>query len=232
MPNQCAAPQLTDKKQAEVSLGSYLNGRFELAANYSPVRHLLVRAAANSRPANRNDSSYYAGRQYELAGGTYFPLGQRWLLGGLGGYGWARSHSRYQDGISIIFKPPQHEFEARYTKVFGEGYVSYQAGEYVSLGAAYRIVRVDFSRLTDLGLPVPVGAMSRGEPMLFLRARLAALPALRLNLALGSSTTFGYDERTRYSVSSAEAQVLKSRGYLTLGLTLQPHLFPKSIKTE
>ena len=87
MPIQCAAPQITDQYQAEISGSTYLNGRYELAGTYSPVRHLLVRAAYSNLP-DRTDSTYYRGQQYELAAGTCHWARSGWWVG------WAASGRR------------------------------------------------------------------------------------------------------------------------------------------
>ena len=236
MPIQCAAPQITDKKQAEVTGSSYLNGRYEMAAAYSPVRHLLLRAAYSSLPRGSNDSSYYRGHQYELGVGTYWPLGTRWLVGGVGGFGQAHSAARYFNDGQVLYlgqNSTRHVFDAHYNKLFGEAYGIFQASETVSFGAAYRITQVNFTSLTDVGLPLALSDMSRSEPMMFFRTRVGNGPTdtrpVQLQLTGGPSSTFGYNSATaRYS--SADYQLQKPRGYLTLGISVFPHCLLRKLQ--
>ena len=228
MPIQCAAPQITDQHQTELTGSSYLNNRYEVAGAYSPVRHLLVRAAY-SRLNDRSDSTYYRGHQYELAAGTYWPLGTQWLVGGLGGFGQARSEARYQGSGSLISigpRPIQHVFDAYYNKLFGEAYGIFQASETISFGAAYRITRVSFTSLTDAGAPVNLSSMVRSEPMVFFRVRLGDGPtatrSIQLQAALGTSRSFGYDPSFS-APSSADYQLQQSRAYTTIGISVFPH---------
>ena len=79
MPMQCAAPQIKDMHRAELNGKTYLNGRYEVAGAYSPVRHLLVRGAHEAL-FDPDNSLYYRGHQYELSVGAYWPLGLQWLL--------------------------------------------------------------------------------------------------------------------------------------------------------
>ncbi|MBF9143731.1 hypothetical protein [Hymenobacter properus] len=235
MPMQCAAPQITDKKQGELTLSTYLNGRAELAGTYSPVRHLLVRAAISNLRDNSNpkDTTYYRGHQYDLGVGTYWLLGHRWLVGGLGGFGQARSNAAFNRS-GIIFPSTHYEYDARYNKVFGEVYGTFQASEAVSFGAAYRVTQVNFTSLTDLHGPVDLSSMTRSEPMIYFRVRLGDGPTedrpVQLQAAWGSSTTFGYVENDSYITYPAGVRDLKQgRGYTTIGITLFPHcLFRKA----
>ncbi|MFD2718084.1 hypothetical protein ACFST9_05120 [Hymenobacter monticola] len=233
MPMQCAAPQLTDKKQGEVSGSSYLSGRVEVAGTYSPVRHLLVRAAYSSRHGNPQDSTYYRGYQYDLGVGTYWPLGQQWLVGGLGGFGQARSNAAFER-TAILFPSTRYEYDARYNKLFGEVYGTFQASEAVSFGAAYRVTQVNFTTLTEHALPVGLSRMTRSEPMVYFRVRLGDGPTesrpVQLQAAWGTSATFGYNESDRSTYYSVGVRDLKQgRSYTTIGISIFPHcLFRKA----
>lgn len=233
MPMQCAAPQITGKKQAEITGSSYLNGRIELAGTYSPVRHLLVRAAYGSLHNGSNDTSYYRGHQYDLGVGTYWQADKRWLLGALGGFGQAWSDAAYARS-GFIFAPTQHVFDARYHKVFGELYSTWQATDAISFGIAYRVTQVNFTHLTDLNVPVELRGMTRSEPMLYFRLRPGNGPAedrpVQLQLAWGSSNTFGYDPRnTTIAYAPGVSELKQSRGYTTIGISVFPlYLFRKA----
>jgi len=236
MPMQCAAPQITDKKQGEITASTYFNSRFDLAANYSPVRHLLVRAAYSNLRDSGRDSTYYRGHQYEFGAGTYWPLGNRWLVGGLGGFGQAHSMAGFRR-TNILFPSSRYDYDARYNKVFGELYGTFQASEAVSFGAAYRVTQVNFTTLTDRTTPVDLNQMTRSEPMVYFRVRLGDGPTesrpVQLQASWGTSATFGYDVADRNTYYPAGVRDLKqSRGYTTIGITLFPHcLFRKAQPT-
>ena len=231
MPMQCAAPQITGKKQGEATLSTYLNGRAEIAGTYSPVPHLLVRAAySNLRDDSRpKDSTYYRGHQYDLGVGTYWLLGGQWLVGGLGGFGQAQAAAAYTKTQYLFGHPTRYEFDSRYNKVFGEAYGSFQATNAVSFGAAYRVTQVNFTRLTNRSTPVDLSRMTRSEPMLFMRIRLGNGPTedrpVQLQAAWGTSNTFGYPPPGGSNAPYApEASELKqSRNYTTIGITMFPH---------
>ena len=65
--------------------------------------------------------------------------------------------------------------------------------------AAYRTTQVIFTILTDRSTPLELRRMTRSEPMVFMRVRLDDGPfeerPVQLQVAWGTSATFGYDER-------------------------------------
>ena len=238
MPMQCAAPQIADKKQSEFTLSTYLNGRADVAGTYSPVRHLLVRAAYSNLRDNSHDSTYYRGHQYDLGVGTYWRLGGHWLVGGLGGFGQAQSAAAYTKSNLLFGYPTKYAFDVRYNKVFGEAYGILQASDALSFGAAYRVTQVNFTHLTNLGTPLDLSSMTRSEPMVFMRVRLGTGPAenrpVQLQAGWGTSSTFGYNERDKTSTYDPGVRDLKqNRGYATIGITVFPHfLFRKAQPIE
>ena len=212
---QCAAPALSEKGQVEVAGSFYFNGRLHGAANYSPVRHLLVRAALDGK-GDGQDSTYARIHQYELAAGTYWPLGEQVVLGALAGGGSAHSQVRYDSGI---FYTTHYQYDARYTKLFGELYGTWQLGPAVQLGAAYRLTRVRFASLTNLGQPLGLTSMLRGEPMFFLRSTFGLRPGgerlAYVQAGVGGSALL----RPRPApVAGPERNLLDSNTYFTLGL--------------
>lgn len=236
MPMQCAAPQITDKQQGEATISTYLNGRADIAATYSPVRHLLVRAAYSNRRDDSRDSTFYRGHQYDLGVGTYWRLGDQWLVGGLGGFGQAQSAAAYTKP-GILFSGTRYEFDTRYNKIFGEVYGLVQTSESFSIGAAYRVTQVNFTHLTNFGVPVDLSRMTRSEPMLFMRVRLGTGPTenrpVQLQAAWGLSDTFGYNPRdTNATYAPGVYDLKQGRSYTTIGITVFPHCFFRKAQPE
>jgi hypothetical protein len=234
MPMLGAAPEIRAKGELEATAAWSLTNRLDMGATYSPVRHLLVRAAASTKGGGRsaapNDSSSYSRTtQYELAVGTYWPLGEHWLVGGLAAFGQTHAEARYDDdGTARLFSfrnPTRHQFDARYHKYSGEAYLTCQPSHRVSLGLAYRVVQVRLTDVTDLGVPVQSAPVLRGEPMLFVRLGPPAEPRpWQMQLAVGSSGTFGYRERAAADRADPARQFKLGRGYLSLGVAFYPHL--------
>lgn len=221
-PLQSSAPLITQKGQAEVVASGYLSGRLEGSATYSPVKHLLVRAAGGLRTGG-GDSTYFRIRQVEAAVGTYRALGEGWLLGGMVGYGSGRSSRRYND-FEIVYAStsPTKEYEARFGKPFAEAYFSRQA-HWASWGGACRLSQVRFSTLTNRGEPVPLERMTRFEPMLFMRfGGWRVLPWLQGQLA--TSLSLPGEGRVR-SPNVAIRDTKEGRLYTSLGLVVYPHRF-------
>lgn len=85
---------------------------------------------------------------------------------------------------------------------------------------------MNFTTLTDLGVPQSLRSMTRSEPMLFFRTRLGSGPTegrpVQMQMTCGSSSTFSYNPTTP-GRSNADFQLKKPRGYLTLGISFYPH---------
>ena len=219
-PMQCAAPALYDKGQVELAGSAYFNKRLNGAVNYSPVRHLLVRVAIDGK-ADADDSTYARSRQYELAAGTYWQLGEQVVLGALAGAGQARSQVRYRP-IETSF-PIQYEYDARYNKLFGEAYGTWQIAPSMQLGVAYRLTQVHFTSLTNLGQPLRLTSMLRGEPMLFLRGTFGFRPGgerlAYVQAGVGGSALL---RAWPGQVSGPESNLLESNAYVSIGLGFFP----------
>lgn len=221
-PMQCAAPALYDKGQVEVAGSAYFNKRLNGAVNYSPLRHVLVRAAIDGK-ADNDDSTYVRSRQYELAVGTYWPLGEQVVLGGLVGAGQARSQVRYRP-IETPY-PTQYEYNAQYNKLFGEVYGTWQIAPTVQFGAAYRLTHVRFASLTNLGQPLSLTAMLRSEPMFFLRSTFGFRPSgdrlAYVQAGIGGSALL---RAWPGQLSGPDGSLLDSNTYFTIGLGFFPSM--------
>ncbi len=223
-PMQCAAPAVQNRNQVEVTGGLYFNRRLEFGANYSPVRHLVVRVAGGGMGARADSISAYSRlSQYEVALGTYWPLGKQVLVGALGGFGQAHSELRYSTIETSL--TTHYEFDARYNKFFGEAYGAVQVSPTLSLGVAYRLTQVQFTHLTDLGRPLDVRQMLRSEPMFFVRSAFGDGPRaerpLYVQFGCGASVLLGQSEAYQQAADS-EGSVLGPCPYFTLGLGFFP----------
>lgn len=238
MPMQCAAPQITAKNQSEVTVSSYLNGRFDIAGTYSPVQHLLVRAAYSGLSADTvRNNEYYCGQQYDLGLGTYWRMGDKGLVGALGGFGKAQTQTAYSSS-GFLSRVTQSRYDLRYNKLFGEIYGTFQANNFFSTGGACRVTQLNFSTLTYDNKPMELKAMTRIEPMGFVRLRVGKGSfedrAVQFQVAIGASSTAGYNENDRNVILPDGVYNLKqSRYYTTVGVTLFPHcLFRKPQPTS
>ncbi|TGE07782.1 hypothetical protein [Hymenobacter fodinae] len=224
-PLQPGAPVIRQKGEAEVVASAYLNGRLEASASYSPVEHVIVRAAGGLR-AGGGDSTYFRNRQMELGLGTYRYLNEQWLVGGLIGYGFGRSNRRFsRDGFETLWLDSvvTYEYAARYHKLFADAYVANDAGR-VTYGGAFRLSQVRFTSLTDKGLPLPLQRMTRAEPMLFMR--FSGRNSFRwLQLQLASSLSWSPDERKHSSSDIRVRDTKEARLFTSFGLVAYPHLF-------
>jgi len=222
-PMQGAAPNLHARGESEVTASSYFNNRVELAGSYSPVQHVLVRAAGSSTFA-AGDSTAIRSRQYDLGLGTYWELSPGLTAGAIAGYGQAVARARFGT-IGVFLPPPRYDYAVRYHKVFGEAYVLFQASPTVSFGASYRLTQVAFRSLTNQGQPVDLTGMLRHEPMFFFRAGAGpdtgTFP-LQLQLAFGASVANGYNNRAP-NYSQETYYLLQPRYYTTLSFTVFPH---------
>ncbi|MGI4875150.1 MAG: hypothetical protein ACRYFX_28680 [Janthinobacterium lividum] len=231
-PMQGAAPEIRHKGELEATGSWSLTNRVEAAITYSPLNHLLVRAATGSKGGGhplQDSASFSQLNQYELAVGTYWPLGPHWLVGGLAGFGQAHAEAHYAfDGDTFIYfgSPAYHRFNAIYGKYSGEAYATWQPSPRTSMGLSYRVVQLRLTDVTDNGVPVAAAPILRYEPMLYLRWWPGSVEQglVQVQLAIGVSSTFGYDERSTTARLDPARQFKLSRGYTSLGLAFYPHL--------
>lgn len=221
-----AAPDIRAPHEAEIRASTFLS-RWEVSGAYSPLRHVLVRGAVGNR-ADRGDSTYWRARQYELAAGAYWAP-RNWTLGVLGGYGQGLNEARYKNNgasITLFANPVQHQYEAKFQRVFGEAYAVYEVSKRFSLGVACRSTRLYYTSLTDLGVPIDLRQLTRVEPMLLLRfgaggAWLSPSP-VQLQVSVGGSSTMGYG-RHRLDADASRRQLRYGRSYMAMGIGILPH---------
>ena len=236
VPMQGAAPNIRRQGELEVSGSWSLTNRLEAAATYSPLPHLLVRVAASSKGSrpNSGDSTAYAHvGQYELALGTYWPLGPNWLVGGLVGTGQAHPDALFRgdggslQGFVLINRDPLHRFEGSYRKHSAELYAVWQPGPRVGFGVSGRLVQTRLTNVTDLGAPVAAAPSWRAEPMFFARFWPRGLRPglLQVQVAMGASRTLGYDPLTAGDYHDPARQFKINHSYASVGVALYPHVW-------
>ncbi|MBC6606999.1 hypothetical protein H8B13_09230 [Hymenobacter sp. BT188] len=219
---------LRNKGESEVAASLYLSGRLEGSVAYSPVKHVLVRAAGGLLPSNGDSVDFHI-RQFELGTGTYWSLSDRWLVGAMGGYGRGQSNRRFKENDFEYFGPDtviSFNYAARFNKVFGEAFVAYE-GEWATVGAAYRLSQVRFSSLTNNGSPVDLRRMTRSEPMLFMRFgnRSGFLPWGQFQLAVSTSSSPGYRGDTPLELQLDD--IKQARVFTSIGFFIYPHRLKK-----
>ena len=167
-PMQPTMPLLQAAGQAEGTASIQPNGRVEITGAVSPARHVLLTAGGTVCP-KLGSESFLVSRQYEVGGGAYLPLGDKWLLNGLGGYGQAVNRRGYSDLPGLIGGSTYSEYHARYDKLFAQAGVAKLFGG-VSIGCTYRLTQVRFSSLTEVRRgPLPLTNMLRHEALYFIR---------------------------------------------------------------
>jgi len=198
-PMKCAAPNIRDRGEVEVAATLNANFRAEGAVTYSPVKHVLVRAAGGFRNGlpddNATDTTFFRVRQFELAAGGYYCPTNRLVIGGLGGYGRAHNRRGFIDSDGLLGPRTSIDerwrvYDARYYTIFGEFFAVFQ-GRIMGGGGALRVTDVQFDALTNRGLPVGLSSMLRVEPMGFLRINPTADAGnfLQIQVAGGASWT-------------------------------------------
>lgn len=143
VPLQPSASLLRNKGESEVAANLYLSGRLEGSVAYSPAKHVLVRVAGGLQPNNEDSVNFHI-RQFELGGGTYRSLSDRWLIGAMSGYGRGQSSRRFtKNGFEYFGPDPiiRYDYSARFHRLYGEAFVAYE-GEWATVGAAYRLSQV------------------------------------------------------------------------------------------
>ena len=227
-PLQPATPLLHAKGEAEVTASAYLSGRLEGSVAYSPLNHLVVRAAGGLTTTQK-DSAGFSNRQFELSVGTYRQLGPEWLMGGSGGYGHGEGHRNFWLGRAELFSDTTiyRRYAARYHTLFADIFVAHE-GPWSTWGVAYRLSQVRFGSLTNNGQPVPLRRMTRNEPMVFVRLgdRQGIMRWGQLQLASSFSWSGDYIGSSLYSPERGD--IKEGRIFTSVGLVIYPHRFGRA----
>ncbi|MDB5235098.1 MAG: hypothetical protein JWR44_2091 [Hymenobacter sp.] len=226
-PMQPIMPLVAGPNQAEASASLQPNGRVEGTVAYSPAMHVLLTAGGSVCP-KLGTNNFLVTRQYEFGAGGYLPLGRKWLLNGLGGYGQAVNTRGYTD-LAFIYGSTYSEYHARYDKLFAQmGIANVQARH--SMGFTFRLTRVHFALLTDSQLGgLPLSNMLRHEALFFFRHALGQSGRweAQTSIGLSASSTREQDDSQDFSDISAAAHQanrnLRPALYASLGAVYHPH---------
>ncbi|RTQ50807.1 hypothetical protein EJV47_09305 [Hymenobacter gummosus] len=223
-PLQPPAPDIQAKGQMQAGLGVRMSTHVEGSAVYAPLNHVMVRVAGGGTPLPASGPTLkFASGQIEGGLGTYWPLGQHWLAGGLGGLAAGRSRLHYPQSAEL------EDYRARFRRSYGEVYLHHYISPYVALGTSYRLNQVRYSTFTNAGLPTTVRSVVRSEPLLFVRAgddlRTEA-GAIQAQLSVGLSMAHGPRERLMDDIilDLPMHRAKFSTFYTTLSVVIRPHL--------
>ena len=213
--------------EAEATASIQPIGRLEATAAYSPAPHLLLTVGGTVCP-KLGSKRFLVTRQYELAAGSYLPLGSFWLLNGIGGYGQAVTNRGSQD-LGFILGSTHNEYNARYNKLFAQAGIAHSKTNR-SFGFTYRLTQVRFSTLTDTDLgELPLPNMLRHEALFFIRRPLGNSSQWETQATMGmsvSSTPRRDDKQGAPGYGAAEYQAnrtLLPALYTSIGLVYRPH---------
>ncbi|GAB3731359.1 hypothetical protein GCM10027594_13320 [Hymenobacter agri] len=217
----CAAPGIRTKGEAEVSAILHINSRVEGAVAYSPLNHVLVRAAGSLKqdPA---DSTYFRVKQFEAAVGGYWPLREYWVVGALAGGGAGHNQRGYREpgllGVSAVVV--YRQYDGQYHKLFGEAYGLYQR-RVASVGVAARLTQVYFDELSDRGVALKPATTLQLEPMVLGRVSPYAgrFNCLQLQVAAGLSVDCNGRRVSDYSTHNVSDNSL----FVSVGAVFYPH---------
>lgn len=223
-PMQPRMPLVRQRGQLETGASIQPLGRVEATAAYSPAAHVVV-AGGLTGAARLADQHFLATRQFELGAGLYQPLGPRWLLSSLGGYGQAYAHRGYVD-LGILTSGTYSEYTASYDKYYLQVGLAKVLNDF-SQSYTYRLVRVRFDYLVDSRLgPLPLSAMTRHELMAAYRYRLGnqALPRWEFTYGGGVSvaSTPRLDDHNAYPASYEANRNLLSAFVASFGVVFWP----------
>ena len=226
-PMQPVLPLVRQRGRVEAGASAQFTGRAEATVAYSPARRVVLTAGGTLAP-KLGDRYFLVTRQYEVGAGLYQPLGPRWLLSGLAGYGQAYCRRGYVD-LGIFGSGVYSEYEAAYAKRFGQLGIARVEDDW-ALSLTYRLVRVNFDYLNDAGYgPLPLPAMTRHELAFSSRTSLGSRPEPRwlLTTAAGLSvaSTARLDETggssSRQAAYEANRNLLPAF-FASLGVVFRP----------
>ena len=128
--------------EAEIGASIQGSGRAEASAVVSPAPGFLLAGAVTYRPRLERNKTYFTTRQWEAAAGAYVPIGPRWVISGLGGYGYASTDRIW--GELLGNSPDLH---ARYAKYFGQFCLHYGTKD-DGAGLVIRVSQLKFDELS------------------------------------------------------------------------------------
>lgn len=202
-PMQPVMPLVSQRGQVEAGASVQVLGRVEATGSYSPIQHVVLTGGLTGSP-RLGEEHFLTTAQYEVGAGFYQPLGQYWLLSGLGGLGHAYCHRGYVD-LGVFGPGTYSEYEARYAKYFGQVGVA-RLGPYAEVSFTYRLVKVNFDYLNDSAHgPLPLSEMLRHELAGAIRVKLTEPWRLTFTAGTSVSGTPKLDDNLSYSTYGRSA---------------------------
>ena len=225
-PMQPSLPGIRSAGQVELRASVQPTLRAEAAAAYSPANHVLLVGAGGWRPRlPALDKSPFQVLQGEVGMGTYWLLGPRWTLSGLGGYGWGQSERQVGNG-AIIFNSST-DYSSRYRTTFGQVGLVYSYYR-STLALGYRLTEVRFVELRTREYALPLETQLRHEPFVALRIGLGAEANVnRWQLELSGALSLAQSDRvgSQGTYGSVNYRATTNRGgalLLGLGVVYRP----------
>ncbi|WP_185282588.1 hypothetical protein [Hymenobacter sp. NBH84] len=141
------------------------DGHVEAMGAYTPLPHVLMTVAA-AMAIKLGEQNYLVNRQAEIGLGTYWKLGNKWLLNGIGGAGTAYGERKESGFFSSGYN------RGNYQKLFGQAGLAYQKHK-GAVGITYRLGRIYYRNIQhNDSRPIPLFRDTRHEYSLFYRHAL------------------------------------------------------------
>jgi hypothetical protein len=215
VPTLTPAPLVQQRGQVEAGMAFHPLNQGEAYIAYSPVKHLLVVVNGSKRWNLLNGNYNRQATQGDVGLGWYYSTlaDNRWYVGGLIGYGGARSMSR-------AFGPgtPLKEYQARYSRAYGQVWLMRQDDAF-KYGAVLRVTGVRYSQLEFNGQPLQESVPDfYVAPALLMRWGRGAIQG---GLQAGISAPLGA------SFSGKDTDVYASELVGGIGVVFYPHLLRK-----
>ncbi|KUG07236.1 hypothetical protein ASU33_12750 [Solirubrum puertoriconensis] len=194
----------------------------EVYAAYSPLNHLLVAGSASRAWDVSGGDTKITFHQVDAALGYYTVLGreQHWYISGLGGYGRARTHSRFETSSSAS---ASKVYSLRYNPAYGQAQFAFQH-ENFALGTVLRLTSLRYTELEFNG-QAPTGAVGDLYLGNYWYMRAGSGP-IQLQIQVGASRPLPAAQ------PHMEYELNTSSPIMGIGLLLRPHLLSRGTQVQ
>lgn len=177
VPMRPAMPLVSIQNPVELHASVQYDGHVEAMGAYTPLPHVLV-TGATAIAVKLGEQNYLVNRQAEIGIGTYWKLGDKWLLNGIGGAGTAYGERKdFNSGYN----------RGNYQKLFGQVGLAYQKHA-SAIGITYRLGQLYYRNIQhNDGEPILSFWDMRHEPSLFYRYALDSQQKWYVQSILGVS---------------------------------------------